>query len=313
MKLSQKVILKFAQRTKTNLDELIIEHTNKPIAILLVSFGLRLAIVPLKLVGPIRFFSERVIYSFMILVSAYILIAIFDAVIDVSSKRWAQRTQLIKMFYRFSRVIIVLLFLAFVLDIWGVKVGPLLAGLGVAGIAIAFALQATLGNIFGGVSLIMDNVYKVGDIIKLDSGEMGIVHKVGLRSTKIRTWDNEILFVPNGKLADSRIQNLMQPDRKIRITVNFGVEYGSDIDNVKKVVLGVVNKLDILKDPEPQVLFLKMGDFALNFSARFWVDDIMKKLITMEQATCDIYKALGKSGIKIAFPTNTVYLKKGKK
>jgi potassium efflux system protein len=105
----------------------------------------------------------------------------------------------------------------------------------------------------------------------------------------------------------------MQPDRKIRITVKFGVEYGSDIDKVKKVSLDVINKLDILKDPEPQILFLKMGDFSLEFTARFWVDDIMKKLMVMEQATCDIYKALGKSGLKVAYPTSTVYLKKGKK
>ncbi|MBW2984228.1 mechanosensitive ion channel family protein [Candidatus Woesearchaeota archaeon] len=313
MKILQKWALKLALKTKTTVDDLIIEHTNKPLALLLLLFGIRLAIIPLGLYKAVDLFSERLIFSLVLIVAAYIVIRVFDSIIEVSSKRWEQRNAVIKLFYKFSRIVIVLLFLAVVLDMWGVKVGPLLAGLGVAGIAIAFALQTTLGNIFGGISLIMDNAYKVGDIVKLESGEMGTVHKVGLRSTKIRTWDNEIIIVPNGKIADSRIQNLVQPDRKIRVIVDFGVEYGSDVNKVKKVVMGVIKKLDIMEDPEPQVLFLEMGDFALQFSARFWVDDITKRFLTREKAVCDIYNALGKSGINIAFPTRTVYLKKGKK
>lgn len=312
-KLSQKIVLKLAKNTKTNLSEQIIESTNKPLAFLLLLFGIRLAIIPLGLHKSVDIFSDKVVVSLLMIVAGYLVVNVFDAIIQVSSRKWAQRTQLIKLFYKFTRIIIILLFLAFVLDLWGIKVGPLLAGLGVVGIAIAFALQNTLGNIFGGISLIMDNAYKVGDIIKLQSGEMGIVHKIGLRSTKIRTWDNEIIIVPNGKIADSIIQNLVQPDRKIRINVEFGVEYGSDVDQVKKVVMGVLKKLDIMEDPEPQVLFSKMGDFALIFKARFWVDDISKRLMTKEQATCGIYKSLGKAKINIAFPTQTIYVKKGKK
>ncbi|MBW2979818.1 mechanosensitive ion channel family protein [Candidatus Woesearchaeota archaeon] len=313
MKLLQKIFLTLARKTKIKLDEVLIERTNKPLALLLLLFGVRLSIIPLGLLESINIFSDRLVLSLIIVVTAYLVVVIFDAIIEASSRRWAQRTSVIKLFYRFSRIVIVLLFLAAVLDLWGIRVGPLLAGLGVAGIAIAFALQTTLGNIFGGVSLIMDNAYRVGDIVKLESGEMGTVYKVGLRSTKIQTWDNEIIIVPNGKIADSRIQNLVQPDRKIRVLVNFGVEYGSDVDKVKKVVRGIIGKLDIMKDPAPQVLFLEMGDFALQFSARFWVDDITKRFLTREQAVCDIYKTLGKAGIKIAFPTSTVYVKKGKK
>ncbi len=313
VKILQNFALKLTQKTKSALDDEIITKTNKPIGFLLFLFGVRLAIIPLNIESSVDLLTDRIIISLLMMVSAYLLIAVFDTIIEASSRKLVQKTQVIKLFYRFSRIAIMLFFLAAVLSRWGIQVGPLLAGLGVAGIAIAFALQATLGNIFGGVSLIIDNAYRIGDIIKLESGETGVVQKIGLRSTKILTWDNEIIVVPNGKIADSKIQNLMQPDRKIRGIIDFGVVYGSNIDKVKKVVLDTLNKLDIMKDPAPQVLFLEMGDFALKFSARFWVDDVTKRFLTKERANCDIYNALTKAGIDIAFPTQTVYLKKAKK
>lgn len=314
MKALQKGASKLASKTKTRLDDLIIQHTNVPLALLLLLFGIRLAIIPLNLYETLDAFSERLIGSLLIIVSAYLLIGIFDAIIEVSSTRWSQRKSILKLFYRFSRIVIILIFLAVVLDLWGVKIGPLLAGLGVAGIAIAFALQTTLGNIFGGVSLIMDNAYKVGDVVKLDSGEMGIIHKVGIRSTKIKTWDNEIIIVPNGKLADSRITNFSQPDPSVRINILFGVEYGSNPDKVKEIALETAAKSkNVMKDRAPWILFLEMGEFALNFKLMFWVDDLSKKWPTHQEVITNLYNNLNKKGINIAFPTRTLYVKKGKK
>ncbi|MBI2647720.1 mechanosensitive ion channel family protein, partial [Candidatus Woesearchaeota archaeon] len=215
--------------------------------------------------------------------------------------------------HRFSRIFISLIGLLFILPVWGVQIGPLLTSLGIVGIAIAFALQSTLGNIFGGMSIILDKSIKVGDKIKLDNETMGTVLDVGLRSTKIKTWDNELITIPNGKLADSRILNFIQPDPSVRIVIDFGVEYGSEPAKVRKIVLDAITKIhDVLREPAPKVLMMEMGDFALKFRTIFWVNTFDIKFDTKALATEEIYKTLRKEGIGIPFPTRTVYLKNSK-
>lgn len=319
--ISEKWFLKLTAKTKTKVDDLIVEKTNKPVSLALLLLGLRLALSPLEL-GKIfnldvHFILSKVLESLIVMVIANIIIKIINIVIDEWGKEFAKRTksrlddQLISLFHRFSKITIIVLALLYVLDLWGVQVGPFLASLGIAGIAIAFALKSTLANIFGGISLIMDKTIKVGDVIKLDPETMGTVTDVGLRSTKIRNFNNEIIIIPNGVLVDNKIENHVLPDPSARIVVNFGVEYGSDVDKVKKVIMTEIKKLkDVMKEPQPQILFMEMADFALNFSARFWVEDYKERLKTKEQATCLFYKALNKNKIGIPFPTNTVYLKK---
>ena len=133
---------------------------------------------------------------------------------------------------------------------------------------------------------------------------------IGLRTTLMRTYDNEVISLPNSQLANARVKNYTQPDSTIRVGVNFSVAYGSDIPRVKQVVLDAISQLDdILKEPGPQVLFLNMGDFTLDMTARVWVanfgDQFGKKLEMTEL----IYKTLNESGIEIPFPTRTVYMK----
>ena len=314
--ISQKIILRLTKKTKTDIDDLIVKRTNKPISIILLLIGFRLALVPLGIKQNILDVIEHITSSMIIVVITYVAIVVFDIIIDSWGRRVVEKTkstiddQLIPVFHRFSKIFISIIGLLFVLTVWGVQIGPLLTSLGIAGIAIAFALQSTLGNIFGGVSIILDKSVKVGDKIKLDADTMGTVIDVGLRSTKIRTWDNEIVTVPNGKLADSRILNFIQPDPSVRVAIDFGVEYGSDAAKVKKVVLETLNNIkSVLKEPKPKVLMVEMADFALKFKALFWVETFDIKFDTKCIATEEIYNALRREGIGIPFPTRTVYLK----
>ena len=260
--------------------------------------------------------TENIISSLIIAVITYIVIVVFDIFIDNWGKSIAEKTsssiddQLIPVFHRFSRISISIIGLLFILTVWGIQIGPLLTSLGIAGIAIAFALQNTLGNIFGGVSIILDKSVKVGDKIKLDADTMGTVMDVGLRSTKIETWDGELITIPNGKLADSRILNFVQPEPKVRVVIDFGVEYGSDTSKVKKLVLDIIKKTQgVLKDPEPKVMMVEMGDFALKFKASFWVEKFDIKFDTKVLITEEIYNELRKADVGIPFPTRTVYLR----
>jgi MscS family membrane protein len=242
---------------------------------------------------------------------------LFDAIIDVWGKHWAKKSQssvdtILPLIHQFSKIIILLIGIFIILsEVWGKDLTGFFAGLGVAGIIIGLALKDSFSNIFSGISIILDKNYKVGDRIKVESGDTGIVYDISLRSTRIKNWDNEMIIIPNGKMANSKIHNYVQPDVKARSVIEFGVAYGSDINKVKDVVLNTVKKIEnVLEEPAPSVIFSKANDFSLDFNARFWVDDVSKRFTASEQARCMIHESLLKAGIKIPFPTRTIYMKK---
>jgi len=214
-----------------------------------------------------------------------------------------------------SKKIINAIFIIFaviwILKLWNVDVTGLLAGVGIAGIAIGFAIKDSLANIFGGISLLFDKAFQVGDMIELESGIKGVVDDIGIRSTRVRTFNNELMIIPNGQLANGRVTNYNQPTLSARVVVSFGVEYGTKHEKVKKLVLDTVAKIsNMLDDPAPVVVFTSMGDSALLFEAKFWVKNISERYETKEKATCMIYDALNKAKIGIPFPTRTVHVKK---
>jgi small-conductance mechanosensitive channel len=316
--LSEHVFLRIARKTKTKVDDLIVERTRYPSAFLIMVIGARVAAESLQSGSLINWTIEKILSSIIIITIAHIIIIIFDILIDQWGRKIASRTKsnidddLLTLFHRMSKIILYLLGILYVLTIWGIEIAPLLASLGVAGIAVAFALQSTLGNIFGGVSLIVDKAFRIGDVVELGDGTLGTVDKVTLRSTRIKTWDNELVTIPNGKLADSRITNWHMPNRQVRISVTFGVEYGSDPEKVKKVVMGIIKKhKKTLKEPAPYILFKEMGEFSLDFIARFWIEDISDKIFVKDEITTQIYKELRRHKIGIPFPTRTIYTKKG--
>ena len=306
-----KYLEKIAHKTKSKIDDMIFDTTKKPIFYLILIYGIRVAVVGLN-AGA---FTMRVIDSFLAFVFSLILLRVFDTIVQAWGDSLAKKTKtniddvLLPLVHKALKVIFVIVALLWILKIWSIDITPYLAGAGILGLVLGMALQDSLKNVFGGVSLIMDKNFNLGDAIRLESGELGTISEIGLRSTKMLSFDREVIFVPNGQLANMRIRNFVKPDKKVRKIVEFGVEYGSDPEKVKKVVLGALKKIkDISDDPYMDVILVGMGDSSLNFKARFWVDwdDAYGKWVEATQA---IYSALEKAGIKIPFPTRTVYMK----
>jgi MscS family membrane protein len=209
-----------------------------------------------------------------------------------------------------TKTVVFILGALLILRQWDVQVGPLLGALGIGGLAIGLALNSSLSNIFGGIQLILDRSLNVGDKITIESGETGVVLDVGLRSTKMRTYENEVIYVPNSALANARVKNFTKPDATIRVTVDFGVAYGSNVARVKQIVLDAISRLeDIMEEPAPQVLFLKMSDFSLDMSARVWVDDYDEQFGKKLEMTELVYDTLVENDIEIPFPTSTVHVR----
>lgn len=318
--IAEKYLLKLTEKTKTEVDDLLVKRTHRPISLLLFILGIKIALVPLGLEEKLETMLHHIISTLSILILAFIAMRVVDIIIHVWVGRRAEKKKseidenLIKISSKTSRAVFVVLGLLFILKVWNIQIGALLASLGIIGIAVAFGLQNTLGNVFGGVSLLLDRSIKVGDIVKIDEETYGEVLDVGLRATRVRTWDNEVVIIPNGKLAGVNIRNYVLPNPTARITVPFSVAYGSNVDKVKKIVMGEIKKLDNLdKSHDPMVMFLEMGSSSLNFKAFVWVRSYKERFATKEKLNCMIYNALNKNKITIPFPQMDVWIKEMRK
>ena len=142
-----------------------------------------------------------------------------------------------------------------------------LASAGIIGIAIGFAAKDTLANLFSGVFIMADAPYKIGDFVVLDSGERGEITHIGIRSTRLKTRDDIEVTVPNSVMGNTKIINESGgPHEKFRIRVAVGVAYGSDIDKVREVLMGVaLNDEAVCADPEPRVRLRNFGPSSLDF------------------------------------------------
>ena len=261
---------------------------------------------------------SKIIASIILAISCY-LAALF---LNLLIKAWLSRARevvgktrqmdLVAVSRKMLNLVVFILLIIFILNLWGVKVTALVASLGIAGLVIGLALQTTLSNMFGGITLIADKSFKIGDFIQLETGEAGEIIDVGLRSTRIKSFDegNEII-IPNNLLINSKIINYGRPQVNLKRRIKIGVAYGSDIEKVKRILLECAGKIDkILKNPPPEVYFMEMADFSLNFLVVFWISNYKYRFIVQDNFMSLAYRELQNKGIEIPFPTRTIYIEK---
>jgi MscS family membrane protein len=301
-----------ARKTETEVDDILIRALRNVVTCSIPVIGLMVALRPLALQTSIL---ERILFSVLAVLLMRAAIILIDDMSKWLEETWKDRTAstldegLLPLLRKAVKTSVAIVGVLIILGKWQVQIGPLLSALGIGGLAIALALNSSLSNVFSGIQLILDRSVNVGDKVELESGDVGVVLDIGLRTTLMRTYDNEVISLPNSQLADARIKNYTKPDPTIRVGVDFGVAYGSDISEVKRVVLGAISNLDdVLQQPEPQVLFLNMGDFSLDMTARVWVDNYDKQFARKLEMTELIYNILNENRIEIPFPTRTVHM-----
>ena len=206
-------------------------------------------------------------------------------------------------------VIVLIAGLLWLLSIWQINLTPLFASAGIAGIAVALAAKDTLANFFGGISIFMDNAYKVGEYIILESGERGEVVEIGIRSTRIKTRDDVIVTIPNSIMANSKIINESAPIPRFRIRVPVGVAYGSNLEKVEEILLAVTDANEnIEKHPEPRVRLRTFADSSVSFELLCWVKDPRDKGLQTHNLLKAAYNAFDEQGITIPFPQRDVHI-----
>ncbi len=186
----------------------------------------------------------------------------------------------------------------FICVAWDVPLTSWLASAGIVGIAVGFAAKDTLANLFSGVFILADAPYKVGDFVVLDDGLRGQVQEIGIRSTRILTRDDVEVTVPNAVIGNGRIVNETGgPHDKMRIRVKVSAAYGSDVDQVRDVLLGCTEGAPCLvADPEPRVRFRTFGDSGLDFELLAWIEQPLFRGRVLDDLNRRVYKAFIAAG-----------------
>jgi len=181
---------------------------------------------------------------------------------------------------------------------------------GALGVGIGFGMQAIVNNFVSGLILLFERPIKVGDVIQLSDGQRGRVTNLGLRATTIQTFDRAEIVVPNGDLISAQVTNWTLGDRSMRLIIPVGVAYGSDVETVMRLLMAVATEsIQVLKDPQPMVLFLNFGDSSLDFQLRVWIADFNDRRIIQSALIRDIDRRFRIEGVEIPFPQQDLHLR----
>jgi small-conductance mechanosensitive channel len=200
-------------------------------------------------------------------------------------------------------ILVCMVAIIILLDHFGINIGSLLVSLGVGSLAVALAAQDTLANMIAGFVILIDRPFRVGDRVQLASGEIGDVQLIGLRSTRILNFDANVIVVPNAELVKGRITNYSHPSSHVRVLLKVGVVYGSDPAGIRRIMLDAAHHhSEVLKDPEPLVLFTDLGESAMEFTLITRVADYTREGVVRSELREKIYLAFQSAGIEIPFP-----------
>ncbi|MEZ5359250.1 MAG: mechanosensitive ion channel family protein [Candidatus Zixiibacteriota bacterium] len=321
-----RLILRFlahriAQKTKSELDDIIISSIKRPLfyLILILGFGYLFKYLHASyefITDATDRMLEGIAFSFGAVVTAWLLIRLFTGLSKWYTKHIAAKTEtrlddeFIPIIERSIKIVIFVLVLMAILSHFNVDIKGLVAVLGVSSLAIALAAKDTLANMIAGFILMLDRPFRVGDRITLDGERILDVYEIGLRSTKFLTRDNTLVIIPNNEISRMVVDNLSYPAPEIRVRVHVGVAYGSDIDVVKKLLVEAANSHPAtIQQERTWVQFLNFGDSSLDFRVNSYVADYSEQRRTAHEIRELVYKIFDREGIEIPFPQRVVHMK----
>ena len=309
------VIRRLTSKTKTNLDDVLIDKLEKPLTYLVLILGYWISIHYLVFKVDVELVLENVAYFLLVIDITAILSRIVDALITeiimpISEKSDSSfDNQLIPVIQKGVRSIIWILGIIIGLDNIGFDITAMIAGLGIGGLALALAAQDSVKNIFAGIMIFLDKPFRIKDRIQVD-GFDGIVEEVGLRSTRLRTLEGRIVTIPNSRFTDNSVTNVTsQPTLKVKL--NLGLTYDTDEVQMQKaidILEDIVKNQEAITD-DYAAGFNGFGDFSLNILFIYYVKPDSHWLDTQTLVNKEILRRFNKEGLEFAFPTQTILKK----
>ncbi len=314
--------------------ELLTRCLSGPVEIVIFALGLHLSRLPLKFAplgknGEVMGLNPHIEALWMAGSSALMTVAIaymFYRLVDVVEYyllRWSSKTEtklddmLVPMIRKALRVTITVLAALFITqNVLGQNISTILAGLGVGGLAVAFAARETIANFFGSIMIFSDRPFQIGDLVKV-LDYYGSVEEVGLRSTRIRTLDGHIITIPNAEVANAPIENVTARPF-IRKNMSITITYDTHVDQIEKasgIIRNVLENIPETSSDEehaPRVYFDNFNDWSLNLLVYYWVKPAhwWTFLEVSQKANLEIKRRFDEEGIEFAFPTQTLYVEK---
>lgn len=306
----------YAQRSKSRFDDIVLEALQRPIAFIPVLIAIFLATQILPFTGGAAELTARLNRSLVAFALFWALYAVTDPVADALLQAGRLFTrELVSWLGKFAKVAFIGIGAAAILEIWGIEVGPLLAGLGLFGVAVALGAQDLFKNLIAGMFIIGEQRFRLGDWILVDGVVEGTVEKIGFRTTTVRRFDKAEVYVPNAKLSDSAVTNFTRMTHR-RIFWTIGVVYGTSADQLRAIrdrIEDYVTTHADFADPAEVPTFVridKFSDSAIDIMlycftrTTNWGEWLMVKE-KLAYAIKDIVEGEGSS---FAFPSRSLYV-----
>ncbi len=317
---SKNILKKFAAKTKTKADDLLVSVLEGPIIFTVFIISLYFARGILDLSARWSSLLDKALIILVIVNAAWYLLRFLDGVIEHYLRPLTAKTEteldghLLPVIRRILSILIVLIAAIILVDRLGFNVSGLVAGLGIGGLAFALAAQDLLGNFFGGLAIITDKPFKVGDRVKIGTDVDGFVREIGLRTTRIETFGGTMIVIPNRKIADTILEDV-STEKKRRRLITLNLEYGTSVQKLelaKKLVIKNIKNVDGLDHDVYSVTFSAFGPSSLDLNVIFWITkkgidrywDVHDELFT------GIKRDFEKAKIQFAYPTQTVHVRK---
>lgn len=258
--------------------------------------------------------ANRVIIGFMILSISIITARVLAGFLSIYGIKYKWFTPTATLLPNLLRITILIIGFLILLNYFGIPITPILTTLGIGGLAVALALQDVLSNLFAGLSLIVLRQIKVGDYIKLSTGEEGYIEDITWRNTIVRELPNNRIIIPNTKIANTIIKNYYLPNKETALLVDVGVSYDSDLERVEKITIEVAK--ETLKEVkggvpefEPLVRYHTFGEYSINFTVILRVKEVVDQYLIKHEFIKRLHKRYREENIEIPFPVRTVILR----
>ncbi len=302
---------RWAEHTKSELDDVIIDAIKSPFIIWFAMLGIYCALhfpaIPEKSVN----IAGKILLVLGLFSVTLVLANIASGIITHYSGKWGAAVPGASLTDTLCRIAIFTIGILVILNALGISITPILATLGVGGLAVALALQDTLSNLFAGFHIVANRIVRVGDYIKLDSGEEGYVVDVNWRSTKVKMLSNNTVLIPNSKLTQTNVTNYYLPDKGLAVTINLGVHYNSDLNKVEKITCEVAKEImrDVpggVTDFEPFIRYNSFGDSSIGFTVILRGKEYVDQYLIKHEFIKRLHQRYAKEGIVIPYPIRAI-------
>lgn len=305
-------LAKWAEHTETQLDDIVIAAIKGPFILWFLMLGLYLALELTKFPENIVNLISKALLVLGIFSVTLVMANIIGQMIKFYSSKVESTLPVNSLTQNISRVVIFGIGILVILNSIGISITPILATLGIGGLAVALALQETLSNLFSGFHITVARQIKIGDYIKLDSGEEGYITDINWRTTKIRMLPNNIVLIPNEKLTKAIVTNYYLPDKEMAVLVNLGVHYDSDLKKVEKVTCEAAK--EIMKNIpggvpefEPFIRYHTFDDSSIGFTVILRVKEFVDQYLVKHEFIKLLHERYKKERIIIPYPIRTIH------